>query len=184
MNRTISQSGLALSILVLLNTGCASTRCALKLNVPPANFTKYSTCYVADAKTADGVIVPETWLRLTADRVASELRSKQTFDTVLREAPPKDADCVYVETVYTSYRPGSRALRGFLIGLGTADLKINVRLRDWLEAQELAEGRVHEFWGWGGLMGMSRGIEEMHESACRHIGQGIHKSYQKAKVRR
>jgi hypothetical protein len=149
---------------------------------PSADLTRYSTCYVADTKTADGVVVPETWLQLTADRVASELRSKRTFETVLREAPAENTDCVQVDTIYTGYRPGSRALRGLLIGLGTADLRIDVRLRDFLQGRELAKGKVHEFWGWGGLMGMSRGIEDMHETACRNIGGGIHKTCQQVRA--
>ncbi len=167
---------LSVPTLVALGGGCASTACKIGTTDSSVDLTKYTRCYVADAKSTDGVVVPLDVLNTTGDKIASELRGRKAFDDVLREPPPKDAPSVQVQTTYTSYRPGSRALRFLLIGLGTANLKMQVDLQDGQSGKLLATGTVHEFWGWGGIMGMSRGIEEMQKSAIKNVGQGIDKA--------
>lgn len=172
----IAVSGLALLLLAPFAGGCASTRLVLKQTDASVDMKKYTTCYVADATSAEGVVVPTSVLRLTGDQIASELRGRDIFETVVRTAPTESTQCLSVRTVYTSYRPGSRMLRGLLIGLGTADLKVQVELQDRRDGRQLAKGKVHEYWGWGGLMGASKGIENMQESAVKHIGKGIDKA--------
>ena len=180
----VAVSGLALLVLAPFAGGCASTRLVLRQTDASVDLEKYTTCYVADITSAEGVVVPTSVLKLTGDRIASELRGRDTFETVVRAAPAEDAQCLKVQAVYTSYRPGSRMLRGLLIGLGTADLKVQVELQDRQDGRQLAKGKVHEYWGWGGLMGMSRGIEGMQESAIKHIGKGIDKACRRSGKRK
>ena len=172
----VAVSSVALFTSILLGSGCASTQLALKQTDASVDLKKYTTCYVADTTSAEGVVVPTSVLKITGDRIASELRGRDAFETVVREAPADNAQCLNVQTVYTSYRPGSRMLRGLLIGLGTADLKVEVQLQDLQDGRQLAEGKVHEYWGWGGLLGASKGIEGMQDSAIKHIGKGIDKA--------
>ncbi len=169
-------SALVLPAMVSLTGGCASTRCALRKTDPSVDLAKYTTCYVENATAAGGVVVPANLLRDTGNRIASELRGRKTFKSVLTEPPDEQSEYLKVKTVYTSYRPGSRMLRGLLIGLGTADLRIQVQLQEGRDGRQLATGGVHEYWGWGGLRGMSRGVEGMQKSAFKHIGVGIHKA--------
>ncbi|MFH1107760.1 MAG: DUF4410 domain-containing protein [Planctomycetota bacterium] len=168
--------GFALLSLAPLSGGCVSAQCVLKKTDAAVDLRKYTTCYVGDADSAHGVVVPTSVLRSTPDRIASELRGREAFNTVSREPPAEPAQYLRIRTTYTNYRPGSRALRFMLIGLGTADLKMEVKLEDGTDGRQLATGRVHEFWGWGGLLGMSRGIEDLQKSAAKHIGEGIDKA--------
>ncbi len=172
--------GLALPALISLASGCASTPCKFKQTGSSADLSLYKTCYVADATAASGVVVPTDVLKRTSDRIASELRGRRTFEKTVRKDPGGQEPCLHVQTEYTSYRPGSRMARALLIGLGTADLKARVQLRDGGDGSQVAVGKVHEFWGFGGLMGMSRGIEDMEQTAWSHIGQGIDKTCRSA----
>lgn len=173
---TIAVSGLTLLALTPFSGGCASTQLVLKRTDASVDLTKYATCYVANPTSAEGVVVPMSVLALTGDQIASELRERGTFDTVARTTPAENVHCLNIRTAYTSYRPGSRMLRGVLIGLGTADLKLQIELQDRQDGRLLAKGIVHEYWGWGGLMGVSKGIEDMQETAFEHIGKGIDKA--------
>lgn len=175
MNRKPGPQFLLLGSLVtvLLAEGCASTNCQFKATDASVDLARYETCYIADAVNADGAVVPTNIAALTGDRIASELRGRGTFATTLRQPPTDDREYLHVKTAYKNYQPGSRVARGILIGLGAADLRIDVQLMDGKSGRPLATSQVEEFWGWGGAMGMSRGIEEMQEAAFTHIGEGI-----------
>jgi len=159
----------------MLGTGCASSPGKIRPTNTSVDLTRYTRCYVADAKTAARVVVPENVLSTTRERIASELREKRTFQEVLSQ-PSGSAPYLRVNTTYTQYEPGSRALRFLLIGLGSADLRMQVDLTDGQTGEQLATGSVREFWGMGGLAGVSRGIEDMQKTAIKNASNSIDKA--------
>ena len=163
---------LGLTALVVLS-GCASTPCNIKPATPGVDLKACRTICVKEATAADGVVVPTHILSQATSAVVSRLQASGKFDAVYTHPCPAGEKPTHVAMLYTSYRPGSRTLRWLLIGLGTADLKMNVQLAAGADGQTLGEGNVHEYWGWGGWLGMSRGIEEMQDTAWRHVADGI-----------
>ncbi len=160
-------------LLTLFATGCASTPCKIKAATANVDLKACRTICVKAATAADGVVVPTNVLSQATNSVASRLQASGKFDAVYTHPCPAGEKAAHVVMLYTSYRPGSRIQRWLLIGTGTADLKMNVQLADEGEEQVLGQGNVHEFWGWGGLLGASRGIEEMQDTACKHVAEGI-----------
>lgn len=71
----------------------------------------------------------------------------------------------------TTYSPGSRMLRGLLIGLGAASFKGNVSLKEG--NTELVQIPFSKLWAWGGTLGQSRGIEEMEAEVSASIANTV-----------
>lgn len=61
----------------------------------------------------------------------------------------------------TKYKPGSRVARAILIGLGAASLEGNVKVTDAGSGKELLNAPFSKLWAWGGVIGASKGIEDM-----------------------
>jgi curli biogenesis system outer membrane secretion channel CsgG len=61
----------------------------------------------------------------------------------------------------TKYKPGSRVARAILIGLGAASLEGNVKVVDAGSQKELLNAPFSKLWAWGGIVGASKGIDDM-----------------------
>lgn len=71
----------------------------------------------------------------------------------------------------TKYTPGSRALRGLLIGLGAASFRGEACLKDGDTVLALLP--FSKLWAWGGEAGKSRGIEEMVTEAAANVANTV-----------
>jgi hypothetical protein len=70
-------------------------------------------------------------------------------------------DELLVTGVITDYRPGSRAARLLGPGIGKADLKGEVVLRDGSSGQALEIASIDKLWAWGDILGVSKGMNDM-----------------------
>ena len=59
------------------------------------------------------------------------------------------------------YRRGSKFARAMLIGLGSASFEGEVSLKDGADGRVLYTAPFDKLWAWGGIAGMSKGIEDM-----------------------
>ena len=69
--------------------------------------------------------------------------------------------CIIVTGTIRSYRPGSRFWRFMLIGLGSASFKGDLTLKRAQDKSVLYEAPFDKLWAWGGILGMSKGIDDM-----------------------
>jgi len=77
-------------------------------------------------------------------------------------APPLgQSDELIVTGTITTYREGNRFMRALLIGLGSAAFDSEVTLKPAAADRILLTAPFDKLWAWGGVLGMSKGIEEM-----------------------
>jgi hypothetical protein len=79
-----------------------------------------------------------------------------------------DGECV-VEGAITKYKKGSRFARAMLIGLGPASLEGTVTVRTNAGTAPLLSTSFDKLWAWGGVVGASKGIEEMTDETAASV---------------
>ena len=84
-------------------------------------------------------------------------------------------ECV-VEGAITKYKKGSRFARAMLIGLGPASLEGNVTVRSGTGTEPLLSAGFDKLWAWGGVIGASKGIEEMTDEVAASIAATLAKA--------
>jgi hypothetical protein len=83
-----------------------------------------------------------------------------------------DHECV-VQGAITKYKPGSRVARAILIGLGAASLEGNVTIKDAASGNTLLNAPFDKLWAWGGIMGASKGIDDMAKEASASVAATV-----------
>jgi len=73
----------------------------------------------------------------------------------------------------TKYKPGSRVARAILIGLGAASFGGNVRVVDAASQKELLNAPFSKLWAWGGIVGASKGIDDMVEESSAAVASTL-----------
>lgn len=73
----------------------------------------------------------------------------------------------------TKYKPGSRVARAILIGLGAASLEGDVKVTDAAGSRTLLTVPFDKIWAWGGVVGASKGIEEMSDEAAASVANTL-----------
>ena len=66
----------------------------------------------------------------------------------------------------TDYRPGSRVARLFGPGIGKADLKGELVLKDAATGQPLTISPISKLWAWGHSIGAMKGMDDMMEETA------------------
>lgn len=98
-----------------------------------------------------------------SDDLARRLREDfgPLFAEVRRGDPLNLADELIVTGRITKYKPGNRFGRAILIGVGAAHLEADLVLKNGGSGSEFLRAPVDKLWAWGGLLGLSKGIEDM-----------------------
>lgn len=111
-----------------------------------------------------------------AGDVQSRLRSDYgpIFESVESGSAARglEGECL-VSGRITKYKPGSRVARAILIGLGAASLEGEVTVKDAAGGQTLLTAPFDKLWAWGGIVGASKGIEEMSTEAAASIANTL-----------
>jgi hypothetical protein len=111
-----------------------------------------------------------------AGDVQSRLRSDYgpIFESVESGSAARglEGECL-VSGRITKYKPGSRVARAILIGLGAASLEGEVTVRDAAGSQTLLTAPFDKLWAWGGIVGASKGIDEMSTEAAASIANTL-----------
>ncbi len=94
-----------------------------------------------------------------------ETRLENDFGPLFQEVRMDDAlgqkDELIVTGTITTYKPGNKFARGMLIGLGAAKFKADLNLKDSVDGKVLLSAPISKLWAWGGLLGATKGIEDM-----------------------
>ncbi len=88
------------------------------------------------------------------------------FQTVRIGQPLGTPDELLVTGRITDYRPGSRAARFLGPGIGKADLKGELVLKDGPTGQPLVIAPIDKLWAWGDVLGASKGMNNMMEETA------------------
>ncbi len=162
------QLGLGACVLVAMIGGCAtqvSTE-AKALEVGPSglpDLSQYRIATVLPFEDACKKPIP----RSVGKRFADDVRDRLEVDfgpifTEVRAGPPLGTpDELIVTGQITKYDKGNRFARAMLIGLGPASLKGRLILKDGGDQHVLLTANFDKLWAWGGMVGASKGIEDM-----------------------
>jgi hypothetical protein len=90
------------------------------------------------------------------------------------EQSPKGSEGeLLVEVHITKYKKGSRLARAMLIGLGSSKISTALIFFDSPTKRPLASGQLNLTWALGGIVGASKGIEDLVDDAGRKIANAI-----------
>lgn len=108
--------------------------------------------------------------------VQTRLRSDygKLFESVEAGAAARglEGECLISGRI-TKYKPGSRVARAILIGLGAASLEGDVKVTDATGSRTLLTVPFDKIWAWGGVVGASKGIEEMSDEAAASVANTL-----------
>jgi hypothetical protein len=159
-------------VLALIGAGCntsstVSTKAKILKPKVGANvdLSKYQIATVQPFVQAEGIkkpIEPSVGINF-ADGVASRLQSDfgPIFSEVRKGNAFGNADELIVTGVIREYTPGDKFARAMCAGLGAAGFKGDLILKDGATNSILFSAPFDKLWAWGGMMGASKGIEEM-----------------------
>jgi hypothetical protein len=140
---------------------------------PRADLAAYPLLVIEDFVMADpkaterkkGYLVETAGQRI-ADQVARDLGAG-VFAEVLRGAPAEPRPgALVLRARITQYKPGSETARLMIAGAGAAHLEMTSELVDADSGRTLATLPADRTWAWGGVLGASRGIEEMERNVA------------------
>ncbi len=160
-------------VAIVLATGCTttqSTRAKPLKTVYGANvdLSKYQVATVEPFQVMSSRAAnDEVGMRLATD-IANRLQYDfgPLFETVRVGQPLGTPNELLVTGRITDYRPGNRAARFLGPGIGKADLKGEMVLKDGPTGQPLVIAPIDKLWAWGDILGASKGMNDMMEETA------------------
>lgn len=168
-------------VVALAMAGCATTQStkAKSLKGTTGDDTSVAACRALTVMPftvpADSKATAATG-ELFADDIAARLKSDfgPLFESVASGSAARgvDGEC-FVQGAITKYKPGSRVARFILIGLGAAHFEGNVKVTDAMGGRELMTAPFDKLWAFGGVLGVSKGIENMERETAAAVAGTI-----------
>lgn len=158
---------------LLVATGCSTTRSVKAKPLKPVygdhvDLTRYEIATVQPFQ----VVTSKAANDRAGETLASDIahRLEYDFGPLFREVrigpPLGTANELVVTGKLTDYRPGSRAARLLGPGIGSADLKGDLVLKDGATSQPLLIAPIDKLWAWGHGLGAAKGIENMMDETA------------------
>jgi hypothetical protein len=88
------------------------------------------------------------------------------FQTVRIGQPMGATNEVIITGRISDYQPGSRAARLLGPGIGKADLKGELTVKDGASGQPLIIAPIHKLWAWGHSIGAAKGMNDMMDETA------------------
>lgn len=174
MNAKLKGGALATALAAsLVLAGCAAGKVKVNTVVPRSSMEKYRTVAIIVVNDA-GPVCPDNVGPCIQDAAIRQLKVK--FPSVfadVRTAPTGADDELFVEVHITKYKKGSRLARAMLIGLGSSKIATDLVFIDSATKGTITTGRLALTWAMGGIIGASKGIEELVDSAGAKIANAI-----------
>lgn len=151
-----------------LLAGCASNQ-PLTLKAGAKWPDKVESVYVEKVGAAQGVQVDQIRLETFRGLVKSKVDgviAPASLD-LLSGQPSITLTCTV-----TKYEPGNPIARLMFAGAGSAHFDVEYSLNNPSDFP-LATGKVRKLWAWGGVVGASKGIEDMVSEAAAEIGEEL-----------
>jgi hypothetical protein len=150
---------------------------------PKVDLAAFGTLFVEDFAMADPKAAERSkpYLVESAPQRLPEMVVKNlasgVFGAVTRgPAPAGQEGAVVLRARITQYKPGSETARFMLAGAGSAQLEMSAELVDAASGKTLVTLPVDRTWAWGGVLGASRGIEEMERNVAYELALYLQRS--------
>ena len=166
-------AGILLSAACLVLGGCAAGKAKINTVAPRAAMENYRTVAIMVINDA-GPICPENVPSAIQSAAIRQMLVKypNAFTDVC-PCPKSTEGELLVEVHITKYKKGSRLARAMLIGLGASKISTSLIFLDSPTKRQLATGQLSLTWALGGIIGASKGIEELVDDAGRKIANAI-----------
>ena len=160
-------------LLGIVAASCASTQSTRAATLTPrmsadADLRTYRVATVTAFDVATGKkIEPSVGLRFATD-IATRLQKDfgELFADVRTAAPLGNSDEIVITGLIKTYRPGSRFGRAMMAGLGSARFEGDLIVKRATDGSVVLTAPFNKLWAWGGVIGASKGIEEMVAEAA------------------
>lgn len=175
MNTKLKGGALAAAFAAsLILAGCATGKVKVNTaNVPRSAMEKYRTIAIAVVNDV-GPACPDDVGPAIQSAAVRQLKVK--FPSVfadIRTAPIGADDELFVEIHITKYKKGNRLARAMMIGMGSSKIATTLAFIDSASKRTVTTGQLSLTWAMGGIIGASKGIEELVESAGAKIANAI-----------
>jgi hypothetical protein len=164
---------LAVVVMVLSMTGCATTSLVLKPSEETqAQLTRFKNL-VVESSTSEGTAISEGVQNRMRDLIRTEIANqcRGRFENISAK-PPGSQDLV-LHVRFTKYDEGNRFARAMLAGLGSMKIHAEIEVRDPVSGATYCKGEAGKVFAWGGLYGASTGIEEIERDFAREVARGV-----------
>ncbi len=165
----------------LAATGCTSTSSthAKSLKVASSQATSLADCenitvlpFAMPPKRSKDAAVGTTFAQGIQARLSSDFGPLFKSVETGTAARGVDHECLVGGSI-TKYKPGSRVARAILIGLGSASLQGSVTVTDASGGTALLSAPFDKLWAWGGILGASKGMNNMVEETSASVAATI-----------
>lgn len=166
-------AGVLGSAVILVMAGCAGGKVKVSTVAPQATMEHYRTVAITVVNDA-GPVCPEEVPSAIQSAAIRQMRVK--YPDIFAEVgknPTGSEDELLVEVHITKYKKGSRFARAMLIGLGSSKISTTLLFLDSPTRRHLATGQLGLTWALGGIIGASKGIEDLVDDAGRKIANAI-----------
>ena len=163
-------AGLAASLFL---AACATGKVKVNTTAPRSAMEKYQTVAITVLNDV-GPVCPDNVAPCIQSAAIRQLKVK--FPSVFSEVrtePAGAANELFVEIHITKYKKGSRLARAMLIGLGSSKIATTLVFIDSTSKSTITTGRLGLTWALGGIIGATKGIEDLVESAGAKIANAI-----------
>lgn len=149
---------------------------------PKVDLGRYTVLFLEDFVMADPKAEDRKKEHLveTAPRRLPDLVAKNLGDGVFQEVRrgPAEAvpEAVVLRAKLTQYKPGSETARFLIAGAGSAQLEMEAELLDAQTGERVTRLAADRTWAWGGVLGASRGIEEMEANLAYELALYLKRS--------
>ena len=158
---------------LLWTTSCTTTQSAKAKPLKPvyvanSNLAQYQIATVEPFEVVSSQAANhQVGVKLSND-IANRLRYDfgPLFETVRVGPPLGQPGELLVTGRITDYRPGSRVARLFGPGIGRAELKGEVVLKDGTTGKPLEIAPIDKLWAFGDVIGASKGMNDMVEETA------------------
>jgi len=155
-------------MLAIMGTGCSSSVSTKAHTLKPelagsVDLSKYQTATVLPFQVAEGKNINNSIGIDFSDDIVYRLQND--FGPLFKEVRKAPAlgreDELVVTGTIREYKPGSQLGRAMMAGVGAAHFKGDLILKDGSDNRVLFSAPFDKLWAWGGILGMSKEIEDM-----------------------
>lgn len=157
----------------LVLAGCATGNVKVRTTAPRRAMENYRAVAITVVNDV-GPVCPDNVA--PAIQAAAVRQIKVKYPNAFAEVRPATTGAegeLFVEVHIIKYKKGSRLARAMLIGLGSSKISTTLVFIDSATRTSLAAGQLDLTWAMGGVIGASKGIEDLVESAGEKIANAI-----------
>lgn len=166
---------IALLILGLMLSGCATSRGSYSQVSPPKDTTqlnKFTDLIVKVDSRPEVSLTPSDKSRIS-DLIVNDIKKKYTDHFKSINPTKASADTLYALVTIKNYEQGNAFARLMLAGLGQMHINADVSLSDWGTKGNITQYEVNKTFAWGGLYGGTTRITDIEDGFAQTVAASI-----------